>query len=95
MNYDEVGVIKVLSNRKGISIDASRKVIEVVATESSIGNGTWGKINFLTKYCDYYCKHVDRNGDTVQKSNINTKSKNSNSILVDLVKSTMKSVAIF
>lgn len=47
-NYDEVSVLKALNQK---NIKASGKTL--VIPESGLGNGTWGKINYLTKYCGY------------------------------------------
>lgn len=57
--YDEVSVVRQLNNVNAvIGINPARKVIKV-AKNRSIGNGTSGKIDFLTHYCGYYLEYVD------------------------------------
>ena len=57
--YDEVSVVRQLSNVGAvIRINPASKVIEV-AKNSSIGNGTSGKIDFLSHYCGYHVEIVD------------------------------------
>lgn len=57
--YDEVSVVRQLNNVGAvIGINSANKVIKV-AKNSSIGNGTSGKIDFLTHYCGYYLEYVD------------------------------------
>lgn len=58
-NYDEVSVVRQLSNVGAvIEINSVSKVIKI-ARNSSIGNGTSGKIDFLTHYCGYHLEYVD------------------------------------
>lgn len=57
--YDEVSVVRQLNNVDAvIGINPASKVIKV-AKNGSIGNGTSGKIDFLTHYCGYYLEYVD------------------------------------
>lgn len=57
--YDEVSVVRQLNNVGAvIGINPASKVIKVVKN-SFIGNGTSGKIDFLTHYCGYYLEYVD------------------------------------
>lgn len=57
--YDEVSVIRQLNNVDAvIGINPASKVIKV-AKNSTIGNGTSGKIDFLTHYCGYHVNIVD------------------------------------
>lgn len=50
--YDEVGVLRVLSKNR--AVDISGKKISVDANQTSVGNGTWGKIDYLCKVCGYF-----------------------------------------
>lgn len=50
--YTEEGAVKLLSAISGVSVDSKSKVIEV-NKDAQIGNGTWGKIEYLVKYCEY------------------------------------------
>lgn len=52
--YDEVGVINALSKVRGVKVDVNKQHIEV-AKDHSAGNGTWGKIDYLTKYKGWTC----------------------------------------
>lgn len=57
--YDEVSVVRQLNNVGAvIGINPASKVIKV-AKNSAIGNGTSGKIDFLTHYCGYNVVTVD------------------------------------
>ena len=57
--YDEVSVVRQLNNVGAvIGINPANKVIKV-AKNSSIGNGTSGKIDFLSNYCGYHVEIVD------------------------------------
>lgn len=57
--YDEISVVRQLNNVDAvIRIDSVSKVIKV-AKNSTIGNGTSGKIDFLTHYCGYHIDIVD------------------------------------
>lgn len=57
--YDEVSVVRQLNNVGAvIGINPVSKVIKV-AKNSTIGNGTSGKIDFLTHYCGYHVEIVD------------------------------------
>lgn len=57
--YDEVSVVRQLNNVGAvIGINPASKVIKV-AKNSSIGNGTSGKIDFLSHYCGYHVEIVD------------------------------------
>lgn len=58
-NYDEVSVIRQLNNVDAIiGIDPANKVIKI-AKNGAIGNGTSGKIDFLSHYCGYRVEIVD------------------------------------
>lgn len=57
--YDEVSVVRQLNNVGAvIEINPASKVIKV-AKNSAIGNGTSGKIDFLSHYCGYHVEIVD------------------------------------
>lgn len=65
--YDEVSVCRSLSKKHDISIDTQRKVIEVVKNNTTVGNGSWGKIDYLCNYCGYRAIMV--NGISARKRN--------------------------
>lgn len=57
--YDEISVVRQLNNVDAvIGIDPASKVIKV-AKNGAIGNGTSGKIDFLSHYCDYHVEIID------------------------------------
>ena len=61
-NYDEMSVVRALSKNPDVKITYRanfNKVIEVVKNSQYCGNGTWGKIDFLTKHCGYVQCFVD------------------------------------
>ena len=56
--YDEMSVVRALSKNPDVKITnrGNLKVVEVVKNSQYCGNGTWGKIDFLSKHCGYtYC----------------------------------------
>ena len=51
-NYDEAGVAKQLNKVNGVKVVVSNKTV-IVQEDTSIDNGTSGKISFLVNYCGY------------------------------------------
>lgn len=49
--YDEVGVVRILANNRGCNVNG--KSITVDDTKNTVGNGTWGKIDYLCKNHGY------------------------------------------
>lgn len=64
-NYDEASVINSIRNRVGI--DYANHILRVNPDHPGIGNGTWGKIDYLCHYCGW---HWIKSKDI--KININT-----------------------
>lgn len=57
--YDKVSIVRQLNDIDAvIGINTASKVIKI-AKNSSIGNGTSGKIDFLIHYCGYHVEIVD------------------------------------
>ena len=50
-NYDEAICVKALNKKSDCEV--SGNVINVLIGATSLGNGSWGKIDFLTKHCGY------------------------------------------
>lgn len=48
-NYKVDEVIRALSNKQGCNINLFNKTITIDKNHNTIGNGSWGKIDFLTK----------------------------------------------
>lgn len=57
-HHDEASCVRSLSKKNSICI--TRKCIEVLRGATDIGNGSWGKIDFLIKCCGYICLSVDK-----------------------------------
>lgn len=46
-NYDEAKVVRIISKKRDIRVDGIRKTITVVKNSTEVGNGSWGKIDYL------------------------------------------------
>ena len=60
-NYDEASVLRSISNRVGINY--ANRILTVDLNNPKIGNGTWGKIDYLTKVHGYivlFVKNISR-----------------------------------
>lgn len=51
--YDETSVIRSLSKKNSIRVNTVEKVVEVMRGASDVGNGSWGKIDYLHKVHGY------------------------------------------
>lgn len=56
--YNENSVVRSLYRNPDVKINTSSKTIEVNRNATHCGNGSWGKIDFLTNYCGYFVKVV-------------------------------------
>ena len=52
-NYDEASVVRALNKKQGCSVSSVNKVITIDKSADSLGNNSWGKIDFLVNYCKY------------------------------------------
>lgn len=50
-NYDAFKAVKDISKKSGLLVNG--KTIQVLKSQSDVGNGTWGKIDYLTNHCGY------------------------------------------
>ena len=50
-NYDEATCVKELNKKASCEIVGS--VINVLIGATDLGNGSWGKVDFLRRYCGY------------------------------------------
>ena len=57
-HYDEASCVRSLSKKNSININGNR--IKVLKGATDVGNGSWGKIDFLTKYCGYISLSVKK-----------------------------------
>lgn len=51
--YDETSVVRSLSKKGSIQINTGSKTVKVVRDNTEIGNGSWGKIDYLRKVHGY------------------------------------------
>lgn len=62
-NYDEAKVVRIISKKRDIRVDGIRKTIEVVKGSTEVGNGSWGKIDYLCHVHGYivlFVKAINR-----------------------------------
>lgn len=57
-SYDEASVIRSLSKKSSININRYNRTIEIVKYNTDVGNGSWGKIDYLCKVHGYICGFV-------------------------------------
>ena len=57
-HHDEASCVRSLSKKNSIRINGN--CIEVLKDTTDVGNGSWGKIDFLTKHCNYVCIFVNK-----------------------------------
>jgi hypothetical protein len=57
-SYDEVSVVRSLSKIGSIYINTVEKRIDVVRDNTDVGNGSWGKIDYLVKVHGYTYQFV-------------------------------------
>lgn len=50
-NYDEATCVKELNKKASCEVIGS--VINILIGATDLGNGSWGKIDFLKRYCGY------------------------------------------
>lgn len=61
-HYDEASVIRSLSRKNSININTINKTVEVVKNCNDVGNGSWGKIDYLIKVHGYTTMFVGKLG---------------------------------
>lgn len=77
--YDEVSVCKVLGKKSSINIQTWNKTIQVKKNATDVGNGSWGKIDYLVKVHGYIYMFVNElNGRKSHKYNDENDVNNSN-----------------
>lgn len=102
-NYDEVSVIRSITKKADISVDYVNKVVQVKKDSNEVGNGTWGKIDYLCHYCGYIyiiSKTINSNRKVINRKVINREfgddndrkisKKERKQLKLDMVKSTKK-----
>lgn len=95
--YDEASVVRRLSKKASININAREKTIEIVKDNTDVGIRSWGKIDYLCNYCGYIrfftksVKKVKVYTDDSQDTNIKYSKRNKLN-MASMIKSTMKQV---
>lgn len=97
-NYDEVSVIKSITKKADISIDYVNKIVQVKKDSNEVGNGTWGKIDYLCHYCGYnysISKTINNNRKVINRefgddNDRKTSKKERKQLKLNMVKSTKK-----
>lgn len=97
--YDEVSVIRSLSKKNSIVINTTNKTINVLKDSPEVGNGSWGKIDYLCKVHDYvviFVKSITKrpiqpqqDDDNVRPFNTKSAKREAKLNMVSMVKSTM------
>lgn len=96
-NYDEVSVIRSITKKADVSVDYVNKIIQVKEDSNEVGNGTWGKIDYLCHYCGYIyvrLKTINNrkiiNREFGDDNDRKTSKKERKQLKLDMVKSTKK-----
>lgn len=96
-NYDEVSVIRSITKKADVSVDYVNKIIQVKEDSNEVGNGTWGKIDYLCHYCGYiYVRPKTINNRKIinrefgNDDDRKTSKKERKQLKLDMVKSTKK-----
>ncbi len=103
-NYDEASVVRSLSKKNSVYVDTINHVVEVMKDSTDVGNGSWGKIDYLCKVHGYIVCFTakltkklfikkDFNDDEV-KINSKVSKRESKLNMAAMVKSTMRRVKI-
>ena len=95
-NYDEVSVIRSITKKEDVSVNYVNKIIQVKKDSNEVGNGTWGKIDYLCHYCGYIyiiSKTINSNRKIINREfgdDRKTSKKERKQLKLDMVKSTKK-----
>lgn len=76
--YNEVDAVKALNKKNGISINKVGKAITIDETNNNLGNGSWGKIDYLIKVHGYivvFTTELSKKKKTIEDDTNNTNSK--------------------
>lgn len=98
-NYDEANVVRSLMRKHSINISycGNTRTIEVEKNAYDIGNGSWGKIDYLVKYCGYtviYVAHIKKRNIAINSALIEEENIAPRINMVSMVKNTMKKYKI-
>ena len=70
VSYDEVSVVKSLSKKSSVSVNTNTKIVTIKKGAIDVGNGSWGKIDYLCKVHGYvyvFSWAVDKSTKDVQE----------------------------
>lgn len=57
-SYDESKVVRLLNKNAGVKVNTAEMVVEVLIGADTVGNGSWGKIDFLVNHRGYFVRRV-------------------------------------
>lgn len=80
-HYDEVSVVRALSRKSSIRITTNGLYnhIQILKDATDVGNGSWGKIDYLTKVHGYIPVRVDT--FIGERNHINANSEDNRSVV--------------
>ena len=80
-HYDEVSVVRALSRKSSIRIttNGAYNHIQILKDATDVGNGSWGKIDYLTKVHGYIPVRVDT--FVGRRNHINANSEDNHSVV--------------
>lgn len=58
-NRDEASTVRALKKNRDVNVNEGDKFISVKKDSPLVGNGTYGKIDFLVHYCGYVMRFTD------------------------------------
>lgn len=97
--YNEVDAVKALNKKNGISINKVGKAITIDKTNNNLGNGSWGKIDYLIKVHGYVVVFTTELGkkkkpvdDDTNNTNSKTAKREAKLNMVAMTKAAMKKV---
>lgn len=99
-HYDEAKVIRILSKKRDVRINHVSLTIEVVKNSTELGNGSWGKIDYLRKVHGYVVVFVANIGKKAivvsdeEREYIIRKSKRDKFSMAAMSKAAMKRVKV-
>ena len=70
VSYDEVSVAKSLSRKSSVRVNTNAKIVFIKKEATDVGNGSWGKIDYLCKvhgYAYIFSYSVDKSTKDVQE----------------------------
>ena len=66
VSYDEVSVAKSLSRKSSVSVNTHTKAITIKEGATDVGNGSWGKIDYLCKIHGYVYRFSRSTGKSIK-----------------------------